>query len=94
MIWLQSFDDTAGFMMVDHWGKIEFPMPFGMEAKSKEEQAVEEADSKTGASLKTYSFKPEARIWTMVAGGGASVEYADTIADFAGIANLQIIGEE
>ncbi len=31
-----KLDDTAGFMMVDHWGKIEFPMPFGMEAKSKE----------------------------------------------------------
>jgi ATP-citrate lyase beta-subunit len=63
-----KLDDTAGFMMVDHWGKIEFPMPFGMEAKSKEEQAVEEADSKTGASLKLTVLKPEARIWTMVAG--------------------------
>jgi len=86
-------DDTAGFMMVDHWGKIEFPMPFGMEAKSKEEQAVEEADSKTGASLKLTVLKPEARIWTMVAGGGASVVYADTIADFAGIADLANYGE-
>ncbi len=28
-----------------------------MVAKSKEEQAVEEADSKTGASLKLDSFK-------------------------------------
>jgi ATP-citrate lyase beta-subunit len=88
-----KLDDTAGFMMVDHWGKIEFPMPFGMEAKSKEEQAVEEADSKTGASLKLTVLKPEARIWTMVAGGGASVVYADTIADFAGIADLANYGE-
>jgi len=88
-----KLDDTAGFMMVDHWGKIEFPMPFGMEAKSKEEQAIEEADSKTGASLKLTVLKPEARIWTMVAGGGASVVYADTIADFAGIDDLANYGE-
>ncbi len=64
-----KLDDTAGFMMVDHWGKIEYPTPFGMESKSPEEEAIEEADSKTGASLKLTVLKPEARIWTMVAGG-------------------------
>ncbi len=88
-----KLDDTAGFMMVDHWGKIEYPTPFGMEAKSPEEEAIEVADSKTGASLKLTVLKPEARIWTMVAGGGASVVYADTIADFAGIDDLANYGE-
>jgi ATP-citrate lyase beta-subunit len=88
-----KLDDTAGFMMRDEWGDVPYPTPFGMETKSPEEEAIEEADSKTGASLKLTILKPEARIWTMVAGGGASVVYADTIADFAGINDLANYGE-
>jgi len=88
-----KLDDTAGFMMVDEWGDIEYPTAFGMEAKSPEVEAIEEADAKTGASLKLTLLKPEARIWTMVAGGGASVVYADTIADMAGIDDLANYGE-
>ncbi len=88
-----KLDDTAGFMMVEEWGDIEYPTAFGMEEKSPEVLAIEEADSKSGASLKLTILKPEARIWTMVAGGGASVVYADTIADFAGIDDLANYGE-
>jgi ATP-citrate lyase beta-subunit len=77
-------DDTAGFMMTDAWGEIEYPTAFGMEDQSPEEKAVAEADSKSGASLKLTILNPLGRIWTMVAGGGASVVYADTIADLAG----------
>jgi len=88
-----KLDDTAGFMMVNEWGDVPYPTAFGMEEKSKEEEAVELADSKTGASLKLTLLKPEARIWTMVAGGGASVVYADTIADMAGIDDLANYGE-
>lgn len=88
-----KLDDTAGFMMTDAWGDVEYPTAFGMEEKSPEVLAVEEADAKTGASLKLTLLKPEARIWTMVAGGGASVVYADTIADMAGIDDLANYGE-
>ncbi len=88
-----KLDDTAGFMMVEEWGDVEYPTSFGMEEKSPEVLAVEEADAKTGASLKLTLLKPEARIWTMVAGGGASVVYADTIADMAGIDDLANYGE-
>jgi ATP-citrate lyase beta-subunit len=77
-------DDTAGFMMADAWGEIEYPTAFGMEDQSPEEKAVAEADSKSGASLKLTILNPLGRIWTMVAGGGASVVYADTIADLSG----------
>ena len=86
-------DDTAGFMMRDAWGDIEFPTPFGMEDMSPEEKAIAEADSKSGASLKLTVLNPQGRIWTMVAGGGASVVYADTIADFAGVEDLANYGE-
>jgi ATP-citrate lyase beta-subunit len=88
-----KLDDTAGFMMTEEWGDVEYPTAFGMESKSPEVEAVEEADAKTGASLKLTLLKPEARIWTMVAGGGASVVYADTIADMAGIDDLANYGE-
>ncbi|QOY55207.1 ATPase [Candidatus Sulfurimonas marisnigri] len=88
-----KLDDTAGFMMVDEWGDVDYPTSFGMEEKSPEVLAIEDADSKSGASLKLTILKPEARIWTMVAGGGASVVYADTIADLAGIDDLANYGE-
>lgn len=76
-------DDTAGFMMANTWGEIEYPTAFGMEDQTPEEKAIALADSKSGASLKLTILNPLGRIWTMVAGGGASVVYADTIADFA-----------
>jgi ATP-citrate lyase beta-subunit len=88
-----KLDDTAGFMMREQWGDVEYPTSFGMEEKSPEVLAIEDADSKSGASLKLTILKPEARIWTMVAGGGASVVYADTIADLAGIDDLANYGE-
>lgn len=88
-----KLDDTAGFLMTEQWGNVEYPTAFGMEEKSPEVLAIEDADAKTGASLKLTLLKPEARIWTMVAGGGASVVYADTIADLAGIDDLANYGE-
>jgi len=88
-----KLDDTAGFMMREQWGDVEYPTSFGMEEKSPEVLAIEDADSKSGASLKLTILKPEARVWTMVAGGGASVVYADTIADLAGIEDLANYGE-
>jgi ATP-citrate lyase beta-subunit len=87
-------DDTAGFMMKDKWGDIEFPTPFGMPEKSAEEKAIADADAKSGASLKLTILNPKGRIWTLVAGGGASVVYADTIADMAGgVEDLANYGE-
>ena len=87
-------DDTAGYLMRDAWGEIEFPTAFGMEDQSPEEKAISEADAKSGASLKLTVLNPMGRIWTMVAGGGASVVYADTIADLSGnVADLANYGE-
>lgn len=87
-------DDTAGFMMTDEWGDIDFPTAFGMEDQSTEEKAIADADAKSGASLKLTILNPMGRIWTMVAGGGASVVYADTIADLSGdVKDLANYGE-
>jgi ATP citrate (pro-S)-lyase len=54
--------------------QIDFPAPFGR-LLSKEEAYVAELDAKTGASLKLTILNENGRIWTMVAGGGASVVY-------------------
>ncbi|MFX0020127.1 MAG: ATP citrate lyase citrate-binding domain-containing protein [Promethearchaeota archaeon] len=77
-------DDTAAFLHLDTWGNpdnpIEFPAGFG-QVLSEEEELIRELDEKTGASLKLKILNREARIWTMVAGGGASVIYTDTVVD-------------
>jgi ATP-citrate lyase beta-subunit len=73
-------DDTALFKNTDKWGDVEFPTPFGRNF-SPEEQFIRELDEKTGASLKLTVLNPEGFIWLMVAGGGASVIFADTVVD-------------
>ena len=60
---------------------------------TKEEAYVEDLDSKTGASLKLTVLNPEGRVWTMVAGGGASVIFADTITDLGCMNELANYGE-
>ena len=44
-------------------------------------------------SLKLTVLNPEGRVWTMVAGGGASVIYADTITDLGYMSELANYGE-
>ncbi len=51
-----------------------FPAPFGRDL-TKEEAYIQKLDGSTGASLKLTVLNAEGRIWTMVAGGGASVVY-------------------
>jgi ATP citrate (pro-S)-lyase len=87
-----KLDTTAEFESGEKWGKIEFPAPFGR-SLIKEEAYVEDLDSKTGASLKLTVLNPEGRVWTMVAGGGASVIYADTITDLNCMNELANYGE-
>ena len=87
-----KLDDTAEFVSGQKWGGIDFPSPFGR-TLSKEEAYIEELDSKTGASLKLTILNPEGRVWTMVAGGGASVIFADTITDLGFMGEMANYGE-
>jgi ATP citrate (pro-S)-lyase len=77
--------NSNGAVSIDAGPPIEFPAPFGREL-TKEEAYIAELDAKTGASLKLTVLNPRGRIWTLVAGGGASVVYADAIAS-AGFAD-------
>jgi len=85
-------DDTSDFENKAKWGGLEFPAPFGRRL-SKEEEHIKIIDSKTGASLKLTLLNPKGRVWTMVAGGGASVIYADTIVDLGFKDELANYGE-
>ncbi|CBZ54438.1 cDNA FLJ55447, highly similar to ATP-citrate synthase, related [Neospora caninum Liverpool] len=75
-----KLDHTAEFLCDKKWGHICFPSPFGRRF-TEEERYIRELDSKTGASLKLTVLNPKGRIWTLIAGGGASVVYADTVCD-------------
>ncbi|KAI6784297.1 ATP-citrate synthase subunit-like protein [Emericellopsis cladophorae] len=76
---------TGEKVNIDAGPPIEFPAPFGREL-TKEEAYIADLDAKTGASLKLTVLNPNGRVWTLVAGGGASVVYADAIAS-AGFAD-------
>lgn len=75
-----ELDDTAAFRSAKKWGDVEFPLPFGR-TMTPQEAYVHSLDEATGASLKLSVLNPRGRVWTMVAGGGASVIYADTVGD-------------
>ena len=75
----------GGKVNIDAGPPMDFPAPFGREM-SKEEAYIAALDAKTGASLKLTVLNSAGRVWTLVAGGGASVVYADAIAS-SGFAN-------
>jgi len=85
-------DDTAHFECASKWGDLSFPAPFGR-TLSKEEQFIKDMDEKTGASLKLTVLNPHGRVWTMIAGGGASIIYTDTIVDLGYGEELANYGE-
>ncbi|MED6286199.1 hypothetical protein CHARACLAT_003340 [Characodon lateralis] len=87
-----KIDATADYICKSKWGDVEFPPPFGREAYP-EEAYIADLDAKSGASLKLTLLNPRGRIWTMVAGGGASVVYSDTICDLGGVNELANYGE-
>uniref|UniRef100_U5EZ83 ATP-citrate synthase n=1 Tax=Corethrella appendiculata TaxID=1370023 RepID=U5EZ83_9DIPT len=87
-----KIDATADFICRPKWGEIDYPPPFGRDAYP-EEAYIADLDAKSGASLKLTILNKNGRIWTMVAGGGASVIYSDTICDYGGASELANYGE-
>lgn len=83
---------AADSQNVDQGPPMEFPAPFGREL-TREEAYIQELDGKTGASLKLTVLNRDGRIWTMVAGGGASVVYSDAIAALGYADELANYGE-
>jgi len=89
---LRPVAGNSNTVSIDAGPPMEFPAPFGREL-SKEEAYIAELDAKTGASLKLTVLNPVGRVWTLVAGGGASVVYADAIASSGFSSELANYGE-
>ncbi|CAK9075820.1 unnamed protein product [Durusdinium trenchii] len=87
-----KIDETASFLCAPKWGELDWPSPFGR-AAYPEEALIRDLDGKTGASLKLTVLNDKGRVWTMVAGGGASVVYSDTVADYGWGSELANYGE-
>ncbi|CAM9094584.1 unnamed protein product [Chrysoparadoxa australica] len=87
-----KLDETAAFLCANKWGEIDFPAPFGR-PEFPEEAFIKKLDAGTGASLKLTILNHSGRVWTMVAGGGASVVFADTISDYGYGKELANYGE-
>ncbi len=87
-----KIDETAHFLNASAWSGVEFPAPFGR-AEYPEEAYIKQLDACSGSSLKLTVLNPYGRVWTMVAGGGASVVYADTISDLGYGSELANYGE-
>ncbi|EFJ42693.1 hypothetical protein VOLCADRAFT_97107 [Volvox carteri f. nagariensis] len=91
-----ELDDTSKYRNGPKWNvgdvELEFPLPFGR-LLTPAEEAVSALDEATGASLKFTVLNPAGRVWLMVAGGGASVIYTDTIADLGFAQELGNYGE-
>jgi ATP-citrate lyase beta-subunit len=85
-------DDYASYQCAEKWGDLKFPNPFGLQ-NTPEEERVNDLDERTGASLKLTVLNPEGRVWNLVAGGGASVIFADTVADLGFAKELANYGE-
>lgn len=91
-----ELDDCAHFKNANKWkvdgALVEFPNAFG-KVFCEEEKFVHNLDEQTGASLKLTLLNPNGSIWAMIAGGGASVIYADTVADLGYGSELGNYGE-
>ncbi|GIL78202.1 hypothetical protein Vretimale_7587 [Volvox reticuliferus] len=91
-----ELDDTAKYRDAAKWNvggvELEFPLPFGR-VLTPAEETISALDEATGASLKFTVLNPTGRVWLMVAGGGASVIYTDTIADLGFAQELGNYGE-
>jgi ATP citrate (pro-S)-lyase len=96
-----ELDDQASFKNQKKWVVPKtvvgdtatlFPKVFGHD-NSPEEDYVAALDAQTGASLKLRIINPGGRVWLLVAGGGASVIFTDTVCDLGFSNELGNYGE-
>ncbi|PWZ33725.1 ATP-citrate synthase alpha chain protein 2 [Zea mays] len=76
-----ELDDTAAFKNFNKWGNIVFPLPFGRVLSPPKVLSMNWMRRYDKCVSEIHGTEPKGRIWTMVAGGGASVIYADTVGD-------------
>ncbi|MDA9129368.1 ATPase [Candidatus Gracilibacteria bacterium] len=85
-------DDTEYYLQKNNWKNLEFPNSFGF-TENAGEGYIRELDTQTGASLKLKILNPEARIWTLFAGGGGSLVLTDTLGHLGFASDIGNYGE-
>jgi len=71
-------DDQEAYLQKENWENMEIPNSYGFQENAGE-QYIRELDGQTWASLKMKILNPQARIWTLFAGGGGSLVMTDTL---------------
>ncbi|KAF0990208.1 hypothetical protein HZS_3953 [Henneguya salminicola] len=87
-----KIDTCAEFICNNKWELTQYPPSFGREI-SESERYISELDAKSGSSLKFVLLNKNGRIWTIIAGGGASVVFSDTVCDLGFSHELANYGE-
>ena len=73
-----KLDDMEVFRQKWNWTDLTIPNTYGFK-ENKREQYIRKLDGETGASLKFKVLNAEGMIWTIIAGGGASLVMTDTL---------------
>lgn len=85
--------DTASFFSLQQKLDI-YALLSGLgDAVAAEEQVIKNLDGMTDASLKFKLLNPNARVWPVVAGGGASIIYFDSLVDKGLGSDIAFYGE-
>jgi ATP citrate (pro-S)-lyase len=86
-------DSTAIYLFNDEDKHIINMNYFTDNESCQEELNIRKLDERTGGSLKFSLINPNGKIWTLIAGGGASVVYTDAIINRGHIDELANYGE-
>lgn len=73
-----KIDDQEFFKQKENWNNLEIPNTFGFK-ENEREKYISKLDQETWASLKFKVLNPQAKIWTLLAGGGWSLVMTDSL---------------
>ncbi len=85
-------DDQEEYLQKSNWKNLEIPNNYGFQENAGE-RYIAELDNQTWASLKMKILNPEAKIWTLFAGGGGSLVMTDTLGALGYADNIWNYGE-
>lgn len=73
-----KIDDQEFFKQKENWHNLEIPNTFGFKENTRENY-IAKLDQETWASLKFKVLNPDAKIWTLLAGGWGSLVMTDSL---------------
>jgi ATP citrate (pro-S)-lyase len=74
-----KYDTTSTYLLTNDDRELIYENELNNKFNHNIEKEINDLDSQTGSSLKFTLLNPNGNIWTLIAGGGASVLYTDSI---------------